>query len=257
AAPTEVPALSAPAASSGKRIAREAAQTPDQDETKSVPAITSMRKSAAPEATKAPAEAVEKHIKDLSPQQRAENEYRKAVTALQQGHLTEAISGLESTLQIDARHAAARQALIGALVDAGRTDEAIRKAKDALAQDPAQAGVAMVLARLQLEKGELPSAIGTMERSLPYSADRSDYQAFLAALLQRAQRHKEAVEHYFAALRIAPQNGVWWMGTGISLQADGRNAEAREAFKRAKATGSLSPDLSAFVDTRLAQLGQQ
>jgi tetratricopeptide (TPR) repeat protein len=81
-------------------------------------------------------------------------------------------------------------------------------------------------------------------------------QALLAGALQRQQRHREAAEQYQAALRAQPGNGVWWMGLGISLQAGQRNAEALDAFQKAKAAGTLGPELQAFVERRLAQLSR-
>lgn len=199
---------------------------------------------------------VNKQVKELTPAQRAENEYRKAVHALQLGKRAEAASGLEQTLQLDPRHAGARQALIGVLLDGGQQDEAMQKAREGLASDPAQPSLAMILARLQLEKGELRPAIDTLERVLPHASEKPDYLAFLAALLQRDERHKQAAEHYLLALQKAPQNGVWWMGLGISLQAERRNAEASESFRRARATNSLTPELLAFVEARIRQLQQ-
>jgi MSHA biogenesis protein MshN len=62
------------------------------------------------------------------------------------------------------------------------------------------------------------------------------------------------VSEYQAALTLAPRAGLWWMGMGISLQADNRGAEALDAFNRAKSAGGLSPDLLAFVDQRMKQL---
>lgn len=195
-----------------------------------------------------------KQYRELTPQQQAENEYRKAILLLQQGKAAEASDGLEAALRLDPRHVGARQALIGVLLDEKRTEDATRIAREGLGLDLHQPGLAMILARLQLEKGDLHPAIETLQRTLPYAADHADYQAFLAALLQRDGKHKQAIEHYLQALQKAPQNGVWWMGLGISLQADQRLAEAREAFMRAKATSALSPELLAFVDTRLGQL---
>jgi MSHA biogenesis protein MshN len=52
-------------------------------------------------------------------------------------------------------------------------------------------------------------------------------------------------------LRLNPQNGIWWMGLGISLEAQQRRDDAMVAFQRAKASGSLSGELPAFVDKKL------
>jgi MSHA biogenesis protein MshN len=198
--------------------------------------------------------ALNKQIRELTPVQRAENEYRKAVVLMQQGRATEALPGLEQALQLDPKHAAVRQALAKVFLDNKRQDDALRLAREGLSLNPAQPGLAMISARLQLESGDLRTAVDTLERTLPYASDRADYRSFLAALLQRDGRNKEAAEHYLLALQSAPQNGVWWMGLGISLQAESRLAEAKESFSRAKETNSLSPELLAFVESKLKQL---
>jgi len=194
-----------------------------------------------------------KQVKELTPQQLAENEYRQAGAALQVGRNADAIAVLEHALQLDPQHAAARQMLVGVLLQAKRMDDAVRRAQEGLALDPAQYGLAMILARVQVEQNDVKSALATLERGLPYATERADYQAFLAALLQREKRHREAIDHYVAALGKAPQNGVWWMGLGISLQAENRLPEAKEAFSRAKSSNTLSPELLAFVIQKLAQ----
>jgi MSHA biogenesis protein MshN len=195
-----------------------------------------------------------KQVAELTVQQRAENEFRKALMLAQQGKQSEAISDLETALRLDPRKTAARQTLAGLLIAAKRQEEAAQKLQEGLTVDPAQAGLAMILARLQVDKGDVQHAIDTLQHSLPYAVDRADYQAFIAALFQRDARHKDAIEHYVAALRMSPQNGVWWMGLGISLQADNRVKDAQEAFVRAKASNMLSPELLSFVDQKLNQL---
>lgn len=201
---------------------------------------------------------INKQVKELTPQQRAENQYRKASSLMQQGKTAEAMAELEQALQTDPLHTAARQTLVGLLLEGKRQDEAIRKLQDGLNLEANQPGLAMILARLQVEKGELRLALDTLQRNLPFAANRADYQAFLAALLQRDKRHKEAADHYLIALHNAPQNGsqtgVWWMGLAISLQAENRMAEAQDAYGRAKASNTLSSELQAFVDQKLSQL---
>jgi MSHA biogenesis protein MshN len=157
-------------------------------------------------------------------------------------------------LQIEPKHDAARQTLVGLLIEARRSDEAMRQLQLGLTLDPRQPALAMLLARLQIEHGE--SGIETLARTLPYAAGNGEYQALLAGALQRQQRHREAAEQYQVALRMQPQNPVWWMGLGISLQAEKRNAEALDAFRKAKASGTLSPELQAFVERKLGQLGR-
>lgn len=198
--------------------------------------------------------AIAKQVKELTPRQLAENEYRKASGLIQQGRPAEAIGALEQALQLDSRHAEARQTLAALLVQSRRQDDAMRILRDGLQLDASQSGLAMILSRLQLERGELKPAIDTLQRSLPHAGERADYLAFLAALLQRDGRHKEAIDYYAQALRRAPGNGVWWMGQGISLQAENRIPEAIEAYKRAKAANGLSAELRAFVEERLNSL---
>jgi MSHA biogenesis protein MshN len=186
--------------------------------------------------------------------QRAEGEYRHALNALQDGRMTEAVAALEQALKLDPAHEAARQTLVSLLIEAKRSDEAIRHLQTALALDARQPALAMLLARLQIERGA--SGVDTLTRTLPYAGNNADYHAFLAGALQREQRHREAAEQYQAALRASPGNGVWWMGLGMSLQAEKRNAEALDAFQRARASGTLSAELLAFVERRLQQLGR-
>jgi MSHA biogenesis protein MshN len=191
---------------------------------------------------------------DISPQQMAENTYRRALVALQEGRVNAALADLERALDIDPRNEAARQTYISLLLENRRSDDAVRQLRLALGIDPRQPGLAMVLARLQLEKGG--PALDTLMKTLPYAGGSAEYQAFLAGVLQREQRHTEAADHYREALKLSPQNGVWWMGLGISLQADQHLPEAREAFKRARATAGLTPELQAFIDRKLEQLSR-
>lgn len=193
-------------------------------------------------------------IKEVSPMQRAEGEYKQATIYQQQGRVNEAISSLEQALKLDQTHAPARQLMISLLLENKRQDDAIRELRAALAVDSHQLNFAMMLARLLVERAKLQEATDVLQKSLAYAQDRPDYIAFLAALLQKLGRHKEAVQSYRLALSKHTQNGVWWMGLGISLQADGATNEALEAFRQAKVQPGLGADLLAFVDQKITQL---
>jgi MSHA biogenesis protein MshN len=192
--------------------------------------------------------------KEETPSQTAESAYRRGLASIQEGYLSDAIGALEQALQANPHHDAARQTLVRLLMDNKRTDEAIRHLQLALTLDARQPSMAMLLARLQIERGG--SGVDTLMRTLPYAGANGEYHAFLAGALQRQQRHREAVEQYQLALRSLPQNGVWLMGLGISLQAEKRDAEALDAFRKARSSGSLSPELASFVDAKIQQLSR-
>ncbi len=187
-------------------------------------------------------------------QELADNEYRNAGGLLQQGRLAEAQAGFQAALSYLPEHHGARQGLVGLLVKAGQYAEAERLLQDGIRLSPEQSGFTVTLARLQVDRGDNAQAITTMQDGHRYAQGNPDYAAFLAALLQRQGRHEEAIEQFRSALRAKPTVGVWWIGLGMSLQALKRNAEAQDAYLRARANGNLHPELAAFAEQRIKQL---
>jgi MSHA biogenesis protein MshN len=194
---------------------------------------------------------IEKQVREPTPRQRADAEYARGTAALHQGQFAEARGAFETVLQIDATHHAARQALVGVLLEGRRHADAARVLQEGLQLSPAQHGFAMTLARLQVEAGELDAGALTLARSLEYPGASPDHIAFHAGLLQRQQKHAEAVAQFQRALSRRGGVGVWLLGLGVSLEALGRTADAQEAYRRAKASGNLSADLQAFAEQRL------
>jgi MSHA biogenesis protein MshN len=191
---------------------------------------------------------------NTSSRNRAESEFRRAVNLVNQGRIAEGMDGFRRALEIDPGHEAARQTLVALLIEAKRVDEAARSLQEGLALDIENTGFAMLLARIMVERNDIPTALFVLQRHAAPPDRNPDFHAFAGALYQRLDRHKEAIEQYQAALRLAPSAGVWWLGLGISLQVVGRLKDAQEAFTRARSAGSLAPDLLSFVDQRLRQL---
>lgn len=197
---------------------------------------------------------IQKEVRQPTPRELAEIEFRKATTLLHQSRLPEAQEGFQAALALFPAYHGARQGLVGILLDARKFGEAERVLHEGLAISPAQLGFAMTLARLQVDRGEAAQATATLRKGLEHGQASADYVAFLGALLQRQGRHEEAIEQFQAAVRARPAAGVWWLGLGISLQAVHRSADAQDAFGRARATNSLSPELAAFAEQRIRQL---
>lgn len=194
---------------------------------------------------------IEKQAHGGSASDAADAEYRKAMAEVRRGATVGGIAGLRHALQLDPRFALARQALLSLLVEQQQWDEAQTACAEGLALDPAQSGWAMLLARLQVEKGETALATATLAQYAAQAERNADYQAFYALLLHKLQRPKESAQRYQAALALRPAEGRWWYGLGLALEADQRAPEARQAFQKARDSGSLPADLAAAVEQKL------
>lgn len=232
------------------RTAAPVAQAEAPVEKTRVAPVPAVKKAPEPVKSPAPVE-IDKQVRKPTPRQRAEAEYAKGSAARQQGRADEARAAFEAALQIDPTYHGARQALVGTLLDARQPADAIRILQEGLQLAPAQQGFAMTLARLQLDTGDLDTATQTLARSLDYPDVSPDYIAFYASLLQRQQKHAEAVTQFQRALGRRRNVGVWLLGLGVSLEALGRGTEAQEAYRLAKSSGNLSAELQAFADQKL------
>jgi MSHA biogenesis protein MshN len=76
----------------------------------------------------------------------------------------------------------------------------------------------------------------------------------MATLYQRAGRHPEAVEAYSRAVRLNPQQGRWWLGLAISLEAAQNHGAAADAYQRAVQSGGLDSASRQYAQQRLVLL---
>lgn len=190
----------------------------------------------------------------VSASQQRENAYRNAVNLLGEGRSDEADKLLRQILAEHPGHDSARQARIGIALKRHRFGEAEALADERLEHGAEHLGFAIVSARLKLDRGDSAAALEVLKRSDVHARSNPDYQALTAAVLQRLSRHAEAADRFRAAIALQPGSGIWLMGLGVSLQALERPAEAAEAFKRARESTNLTPELRAFVDQRMTEL---
>lgn len=247
--PAEQPAVAEP---SGVAPAAPSIPAPAASEAPKAVVPLPVPTKAAPKAAEAPAASasIEKSASLATPRERAEAEYRRALAAAASGKAGEAVDALQAALRQDGGHVPARQSLIRALIDSRRGEEAESLLRDGLELQPAQIGWAMTLARLQVERNDLPGALKTLGRSAPHAIRSADYQGFFGHLEYRLGHPQEAVALYQAATRLAPGEGRWWLGLGLALEAGGHAGEAREAFRKALATGNLNSDLAAIAEQK-------
>lgn len=214
------------------------------------PVAPSAAAEAAPQALPGGAPRIDKKELDGS-RPTADGEFKRAVALLNQGRTEESRAALRAGLALDPRHAAARQTLAAILIESRSLDEAESVLAEGLRLHPGQANFAIVLARLKLDRGDASDAHVVLRDHGGAQAGNAEYRAFHAAVLRRLGRPAEAIVEYQAALKVAPGAGVWWLGLGLAQEAVERPDEAMEAFRRARGSGTLSPNLVAFVEQRL------
>jgi MSHA biogenesis protein MshN len=181
----------------------------------------------------------------------AESEYRRGTAAIRRGDIVEGGDALRSALRIAPTHAPARQALLALLMEQQRWADAETLALDGVGLMPQRSDWALLAARLMYERGEAAAALTLLDQYAGNARQNADYQVMRALLLQRANRNADAADCYQAALAIRPQEGRWWYGLGLALDADHREALARQAYEKARESNNLPAELRQAVERRL------
>ena len=213
--------------------------------------IQSAKPVAGPAESKASLGKVEKGARLRTPQELAEAEFRRGAVLLNDGRVGDAKEAFSAALKADQNHEPARQALIALLLDERQIDRARRLLQDGLAINPGNAVFASSLARILIEAKEYDGALKVLQGASAAGGSSAEYQALAGAAYQRLGNHRQAIEAYQAALRIFPNSGSSWVGLAISLDSLDHPLEASEAFQRALATETLTPDLRKFACNRL------
>lgn len=199
--------------------------------------------------------------KEISPEQKSVAYHQQALLKLQQGRVTEAQADLAQALEFNPVNHEARLTYASLLLDNKRHAEARDLLAKGLMISPEQNDFRIALARLQVDAGD-PAALNTLEEGQSHANNNADYQSFYATMLQRANRHDDAINHYKSALALtenAPNSTTanTLIGLGISLQATEQLEDAKQAFTRVKQNHTLSPELAQFVEQRLKQINQR
>lgn len=183
--------------------------------------------------------------------EQADVEYRRGITAVQRGDSDAASTAFRAALRLVPAHVGARQALLGLWTEQQRWSDVETLALDGVGLLPQRSDWALLAARLMYERGDASAALDTLTRYASYADRNADYQILYALLLQRAGRNADAANCYRNALLIRPNEGRWWFGLGRALDADHRDADARDAYVKARDSGNLPPELQQAVDRRL------
>ena len=193
-------------------------------------------------------------IRALAPAEQAQQTFEQGAAALQQGRSERALALLQETLDLVPEHRQARLALAGLWVRQQRIEPALELLARGMELEPEALELAHLRGHVLLQQGRIQEARRVLESAAPAASGQADYQALLGTLYQRLGEHALAAAHYQQAVQLQPDQGLWWMGLGVSLEQTRQGAAAREAFRSARGY-PLSPALQQYVEGRLAALG--
>ena len=194
----------------------------------------------------------------MAPRVRAENYFREAGIALQQGRKREAETALHAALVLDPGHIEARNFLLRLLVQYNRRAEVKSLLVEGIHAVPQYLPYRVRYARLLIEDGALSEARDQLTREpRPPVSEALDLYAMLATVCQRQAQYAEAAQTYRALLSVKPEQSVWWMGLGIALEGATLEDQAQQAYRQAISRGGLSSGLQTYIRQRLTVLGSR
>ncbi len=186
----------------------------------------------------------------VTPQGKSAHEL--GIQQLKENKLLAAESSFTQELLRNPEHVEARLQLFALLVQRSRLDQAEQVVREGLALDGKEYRLRKAYARLLVERQQGQSAIDLLvQRPLPTVAEDLEYFALLAGLLQDRGDYRQASGIYQQLLQVRPQQAIWWMGLGVSLEQSGDRKGAFEAYRQAQRLPGLRSDLQQFVSNRI------
>jgi len=156
-----------------------------------------------------------------------------ACTWIQSGYWKDSIALFEHTTAVTAPNSIALTALGAAYAKRGRTDEAIRRYRQAISIDPGYAEAHNNLGLVLAEEGQLDEAIKHYRTALRLDPAYARVQSNLGAALARQGKLREAIGHFQDALRLDPYLTEAYSNLGSAYALLGRLDEAIRAFRQA------------------------
>ena len=178
----------------------------------------------------------------------------RGVAAMRRDDLLNAERLFREALSIDPGNGAVWSYLYGTLAKASKPAAAEQALRRGLISAKEPAPLAKLYARLLLDRDEKEAAVSILRTHRPVAAADTEYDAFLAALLQQLGQYAEAGEIYRKLLTVEPDSGSWWIGLAMSSDSIGNRPDALSAFQRALRTDSLKTPLARYARQRTAEL---
>ncbi|MBL4827216.1 MAG: hypothetical protein JKY66_05810 [Spongiibacteraceae bacterium] len=111
---------------------------------------------------------------------------------------------------------------------------------------------AAMQARVYLLNAEPERAITLLMKHAPTLHQHPAHYVLLAQSAQRAKRFTLAEKTYRSLIEIDSKRGDWWVGLGVSLDAQGQTTQALNAYQKALNSTVVTQALKAYAQQRLS-----
>jgi predicted Zn-dependent protease len=193
--------------------------------------------------------------RELALEDRDRNNSQSALMLVQGGRMAEALQQLLVFIEQNPAAHQSRETLAKLLFAQQAYAQAGTVIDQGLEQVPNFAPFKKIKARLLMQNGDAPQALALLRNVPPAVATDAEYHELLATLYQQGNYHQQALTSYQDLLRTDRTQGRWWTGLGISLEAQGQEADALSSYQTALQSSNLDANLRRFVQNRISNLG--
>ena len=109
-------------------------------------------------------------------------------------------------------------------------------------------------AQAALSQSDYAKALSILQERSPDVGTNLEYYSLLASAALKLEKYELASGVYRSLLSFKPSSSDWWTGLAITLQGQGKDNLALEAYHRALQSGELNADLVGYVRTQIQNL---
>jgi len=192
-----------------------------------------------------------KNIPKLMTDSSVETQYQRALNLSSMGAMDQSINMLNKLITEFPHFFPARELLINLLYQTGNPSRADQWVQNSLQLQSTYPPFVELAARALVKQNKTSEALQLLQTIHPSLKKNPNFYALMATLYDRQGQSDLATELYEQLVVLQPSNSVWWVGLGVALDHTGKQDQALIAYSRAEKTNNLSPELNAYVNTRL------
>lgn len=178
----------------------------------------------------------------------------QARQALLEQNYPSAIAQLEILHQRQASNTEVVRLLAQAYLANGQPAQLLHWLPALLQANPRDSELRMLLARAQLQTGDMPAAVATLQQNPPPLATEPGYHALLAASYQQTQQWPQSAALYQQLVGLRPSQATWQLGLAIALEQLERPRDAAKHYSLALEGQGLDASSRSFAAERATAL---